>query len=398
MHIVTARAGGQTILVGRPDGSSLATLCRDLVELFARAREAGAATWLIRPERSASEVMLTLSARGAVAFEPSRARRAWLAARWHCADRLHRLAAGAGSASAAFWFELYRELRRHVGNQRLPFPLRTRLRGRAERWLRHASHDSDAHASSTTGARPVQEGVGVELPAASAERLRAEAARRGISFARPVVALEVRVPPERLRDALSALVADGHTIVRIGDPSMGPLGYSWSHPDGHPAVIDLTQGEAGDAGLDVYVLLHSAFVICGSADLQAVSCLAAAPCLLLGAVDPVASYPPRTDGLFTLKTAVELDTGRLLTAREMLTERYLTRVGDFGHRANTAAEVLGAVEEMRQALAHGWTDSEGQRAFRTDVAASAARRAAERGHAPALVGGGRLARVQADRR
>jgi roadblock/LC7 domain-containing protein len=71
----------------------------------------------------------------------------------------------------------------------------------------------------------------------------------------------------------------------------------------------------------------------------------------------------------------------------MLTERYLTRVGDFGHRANTAAEILGAVDEMRQALAHGWTESEGQRSFRTDVAACAA-----------LVGGGRLARVQADRR
>lgn len=402
MRIVTARAGGHTVLIGRPDGSSLATLCFDLVELFARARDAGAATWLLRPERSVSEVILAMSARGVRTFAPSWPRRAWLAARWHGADRLHGLAARTRSAASAFWFELHRELRRHVGDQRLPFPLRTHLRALAEGALHRA--ERHARANPAPMARVAENGTGVDLPAACAEQLRAEAARRGISFDRPVVALEVLVSPERLRDGVAALVAEGYTVVRIGDPSMGALGYTGAHPDGRAAVIDLTQDQTADAGLDLYVTLNCAFLICGSADLQAMSYLAAVPCLRLGALDPVASYPLRADGLFTLVTPVELDSGRVLSVREMLSERYLTRIRDFGHRANTAAEIREAIEEMRQALAGGATESEGQQSFRTSVAecAARARGGTEQGAAPsdatAFAGKGRLARVQADRR
>ena len=40
--------------------------------------------------------------------------------------------------AAQFWLEIYRELRRHIGDERLPYPWRVRLRAIADRCLARA--------------------------------------------------------------------------------------------------------------------------------------------------------------------------------------------------------------------------------------------------------------------
>jgi len=402
-----ARVGGQAVLVGRPAGTSIRELCLDIAELFDRARREDAAAWLLSPRAGVNETLLALRPRDGRRVEPADAARAWLLTRWRVTEALSRMAARATAAAATFWLEMYRELRRHIGDERLPYPLRTRLRGIAERCFRRSREAAFRPDARSEASRCLPAGAGAELPSHVTERLASHAARLGVAFDHPVVALEVCGAPELFHDAVLALVADGHTVVRIGDPRMGPLGYSASHANGRPAVIDLAAAAGrdpaiSDPGIDVFILLKARFVVCGSPGMQAMACLTSTPCLLIGAIDPVASYPARGDGLFTLKAAVERDTGRVVPVDELLTERYIAHLDDFAHRANAATEVTAAVREMYEGVAHGWTDSAGQLRFRSRVAGYAAGRAGASVDggaidAMAAAGQGRLARVQADR-
>ncbi len=404
MRMMHARVGGQTVLVGRPAGTSIREVCLDIVELFDRARKEDAAAWLLPVRTEVNQALLALRARDGRRVEPAHAARTWLLTRWRIAEVLHRTAARTTAATATFWLEMYRELRRHVGDERLPYPLRTRLRSLADRCFRRSRPAAAGSDARSPVRRCPPASVPMELPPGVAERLGSDAARLGVSFDRPVVALEVCAAPDLFRDAVLVLVSEGYTVVRIGDPRMGPLGYSVSHADGRPAVIDLAPAAgrdpgSPDPGIDVFILLNARFAVCGSPDMQAMACLTSTPCLLVGAIDPVASYPVPADGLFTLKPAVELETGRPVPVDELLAERYIAHLDDFAHRANAAAEVVAAVREMHEGMTHGWTDSAGQRRFRSRVAeyVAGAGRDDRAQDALALAGHGRLARVQADR-
>jgi hypothetical protein len=371
--IVSARVSGQPVLVGRPAASSLHTLCRDLAELFEHARRAHAVPWALSPADAADgslrDLALALRARGVPPVSPSALERAWLGARWQAAESWGRVTAWRRSTSAGVWLELYRELRRHIGDERLPYPWRTRLRRIADGCFRRSRTAAGSAPSPVVPSPPAGAETGAELVPDAVERVREVAVAAGMTPGRSVAAIEAGTRPELLHDAVAWLRAQGYCIVPIG--------------------------EAGT--LDAYVVLHARLVVCCSDGVQALAGLADTPCLLVGAVDPVASYPERAGGLVLLKPAVALDTGRAVTLDERLGEPYLAHLDAFAHRANTSAEILDAVRELHDGVTGGATESVAQARVRTKVAE---RLAAQAGRMPeeaaAFARAGRLARVQAE--
>ncbi len=405
MTVVTSRRHGRPIVAGCPDGSTDGALSLDLAELFARAARASATACVIRPAQPINEALFALEGRddGPVQrAEPN----AWLRARWAAASAVSKLDVGTASAAARFWLEIHRELRRHIGDQRLPYALRTRLRRLADRALGRSTDAAERGAAPPWPRRLLREPVDASLPAALADRARAQALAHGVPLDARLVIVNVRARPSLLDAAVDALTADGLVVVRLSDPAMGAFADAETEPpvgpNGRPAVIDLTMAPGRSPALDVFLMLRAVFVVCDSADVQQTCYATNTPCLRLGADDPVAAYPIRADGLFTLASVVELDTGRALQADELLSETYLRRPDRFAHRPNTAAEILAAVREMQSGVTHGWTESDGQARFRTRVVDAATQLATRVPHLrtsgpdDGFIGAGRLARVQAD--
>jgi hypothetical protein len=152
-----------------------------------------------------------------------------------------------------------------------------------------------------------------------------------------------------------------------------------------------------------YLLQTSAFVICRSPELQRAAFEAHTPSLRLDAHDPFTAYPIRADGVFTLATAIDLDTGRTLPIDELLTERYFRNTRHCGYRGSSATVIAAAVAEMIDGVRSGWTDSAAQARFRRTVTDAGSALGARIRHvvewdaAGGFVGDGRLARVQAER-
>jgi hypothetical protein len=115
----------------------------------------------------------------------------------------------------------------------------------------------------------------------------------------------------------------------------------------------------------------------------------------------------RPNGLFTLKTPVDLDTGELLGPGAFLGERYYRNLRNYGFRNTPATEILAAVREMHESQREGWRETEAQTRFRTRATEAATtlaslRRvqkdpACDRGADHGFLGDGRLAGVQAER-
>lgn len=136
--------------------------------------------------------------------------------------------------------------------------------------------------------------------------------------------------------------------------------------------------------------------------MQQLAYLTGTPTLRVNARDPFSAYPVRSDGLFTLTRAVDLDTGQVLTLDERLLVSYFQRQRNIGHALNAAPEVLAAVEEMHHGVVDGWSDSPGQASVRTAVTLEAGTEGARAQLGPwradaGFLGDGRLARVQAER-
>jgi hypothetical protein len=125
--------------------------------------------------------------------------------------------------------------------------------------------------------------------------------------------------------------------------------------------------------------------------------------LVVNVADPFGAYPIRANGLFMLKTPIDLDTGRVLAIDDLLTERYFQNLRNYGYRENTAGELTAAIEEMHAGLQNGWSDTTSQARFRSRVVdtgtalAAAVPHVAEWGPDEGFIGDGRLARVQAER-
>jgi putative glycosyltransferase (TIGR04372 family) len=334
----------------------------------------------------ASQAVPVIRSRGLAAFPC--ALRWWLESARTAARE--RVAAGTQS----FWHELYIELRRRAGKDKLPMPVREPLRRTAQRAFARAGAVSTA-AVPAFQRRLLREPVPVQLPASRRAEAQAAAVAAGIPPGTQLAALEVRTRTAPFAAALRFLHANGYSVVRIGDTAAGPIR--------HDGVVDLSRAAACTPLLELFVMLESTFVVCESADMQRLAYLTNTPCLLLNATDAVASYPVRGNGLFTLRTAVDLDTGALLGPGDLLSERYYRNVRNYGFRTTSAPELLAAVSEMHDGVRRGWQETEAQAQFRTRATKAGielARRLeqiARWGTDGGFLGDGRLAAVQAER-
>jgi len=287
------------------------------------------------------------------------------------APRLH-------AAAAAFWREWYRELRRHAGNERLPYAIRVDLRGAADRALGRAEGEERRAVVPHWNRRAMETAPPVRLSPADEERARQRASELGMRLDRPMAAVEAGHRADLFADAARLLASEGYEIVPLGDPRFPPV-------------------------VARYLLQASAFVVCRSAELQQAACVAGTPSLRLDARDPFTAYPVRGNGVFTLATVVDLDTGRRLAIPELLTEEYFRNTRNYGYRAARASETAAAVAEMIEGVRDGWRDSPAQGRFRRAVADAGTtigprvRHVIEWDGAGGFVGAGRLARVQAER-
>jgi len=388
---IVANTVGGPVLVSRPDQSSVGRVSVDILKtlLLARRRH-GTAHFLGRPD-PATDALLSLTTDDIPVGHAGGITGAWLRARWRVATVARLGADRFADASASFWHELYREIRRHAGDERLPSPLRSQLRATAQRSLARSA--AAGRRAAPFPRRLLRDRVKTFLPASLLEEATRRAGALGIRAGAPVVAFEVRTRPEAAAEAIRFLVSEGYTVVRIGETSSGALHL--------PGVIELASSADSSPLLDLFVLLSSRFLVCGSIDLQHVAYLTNTPSLTLNASDPFSAYPIREDGLYTLRTVVDLDTGRLLTADDLLSDSYFRNLRNCGYRDNTPGEMLEAVREMHEGVTHGWSERESQAQFRKrvgDAGAVLARSVplvAEWGPDEGFIGDGRLARFQA---
>lgn len=171
---------------------------------------------------------------------------------------------------------------------------------------------------------------------------------------------------------------------------------------GGEGVIDVPPARRA-AALDGYLVGTSTFVICSDPALQRDAEARHVPVLRLDAREPFSGYPIRPNGVFTLATPVDLESGRRLDLRELLVPAYLRNRRHYGYQPTGAADLTAAIVEMVDAATSGWREDETQARFRDAVAAAGIALSAdvpemiEWDVAAGFVGAGRLARVQAER-
>lgn len=275
------------------------------------------------------------------------------------------------ASTASFWREIYRELRRHAGDERLPFDLRTRLRTGAQRAFERSQHDGPQSRFPRTLLRTR---AALQLPESQTQHARAAVEALGVRPGQPIVAADVRGRDEAFHEAVGLLESRGYAVVRL------------------PC----------DSALDAYLLVSCAFLICDNPGAQCAAYVTNTPTLTVNATNAFASYPVREHGLYLLKRAIDLDTGRVLHPREFLTEDYYRNLRNIGYRDNTSAQIREAVREMLDGLTHGWHDTTSQAKYRAAVVAAGeslaprVRHVAKWAPVNGFIGDGRLARVQAE--
>ncbi len=299
------------------------------------------------------------------------------------------------AGAASFWRECYRELRRHAGDDRLPHGVRASLRQAADKAFVRSAREEARAVVPRVSRLALRNTERIRLAPGEAKAAAEAASACGISLDRPMVAVEPGRRADLLTPALELLADEGYQIVRIGNVAAGRLRNT--------AVIDATVAAASLPSLVTQVLLTSRFLICGSAEMQQQACLTHTPSLRLDARDPFTAFPIRPDGLFTLATVIDLDTGRELAIPQLLAEPYFRNARNCGYHATGAGDILAAVREMRDGLRDGWRESDVQVRVRRAVAeagvalGSRVRHIIEWDAAGGYVGDGRLARVQAER-
>lgn len=382
------------MIVARPDAADLGAGSVEALVTFARAKQTGAAVYLLPSDGAAGDVFAALESDDVPPFSLGALGRAMCALRWraaHVGTAAHRRIV---DARRELWREWFLELRRHAGDHRLPYALRQRLRASAHR----AFDRADDHSTPRIERLPrrlLSERVRLRLSESMLQQARQAASDRGISLDQPIVAVEVASHPDALRPALDFLVASGYHMVRIGG--------GWQEPLEHPAVIEGTRGPELNPLLDLFIVSAARFVICGSSSVQHLADLVDTPSLRLNAVDAYEAYPIRDASAYLLRTAIDLDTGRVVPHPEWLTEGYFRNLRNIGYRENTAEEVEAAVREMHEAAQPGWVEAESQRRFRAAVESHGAELVERVGSMTAwgpddgFIGQGRLARVQAER-
>jgi hypothetical protein len=288
------------------------------------------------------------------------------------------------------WLEWHRELRRHAGDARLPSDLRIRLRERARKALERSGA---AAAPAPLARQALRDLARPPFPQTLLDEAAAVAAAAGVPRDRPVVIVETGRRPDLFTAAVDMLIARGFCVVRIGETTdaIGPAG-----------VLDLTAAARPAGPLELGAALAARLVVCEAPEIQQLTWLTRTPSLRLNARDPFSAYPIRADSLFSLATAVDLDTGATLGPAALMSEAYLRNRRNYGFRPNRAAEVLTAVEELIERAAGSVADSAEQASFRKRVADAGISMApripfvAQWGPDEGFIGDGRLARWQAE--
>lgn len=389
---VEATADGRPVLLVRPDPSP-GQGSVDLLCTLARARARAAGACFLAPSADPESLAGAVAGADVPLIRPGGWHKAWFESRWRASAAADRARARCRAAAASGFHELYRELRRHAGDQRVPAALRRRLRDAG-----HRSYDRSLALRVTQAPYPrrlLRAASTIAWSPAMLEHARAAVAAAGVPAGAPVVAFEVRTRPDVAKAAIRDLVTDGYAVVRIGDPGVGPLRQ--------PGLIDLTAGTVSSLRAELFVLARARFAIIGSLARQQLAYLTNTPALTIDAADPFMPYPIRSNGLLLLATAVDLDSGRELAIDEWLTEAYFRNRRSVGYRGVSTAELLAAIREMQHGVAHGWADTDAQRGFRIRVVEAGRALApvvpavAEWGPDGDFIGDGRLARVQAER-
>jgi putative glycosyltransferase (TIGR04372 family) len=368
-------------------------LSTDILETLARARGEGAAACVLAPRVVTHPALLALTTDDVPLFHPRPLSGAWLRTRLGAADMAARVAGRCESVSRGVWRELYRELRRHAGDERLPQRLRRRLREMGQVAIARAAQVPVGE-HGPFPRRLLRKPFAMRLPADWVDRARDAAARAGVPRHARLVAFDVSCRREMIADAIDFLVEQGYAIVHTGasvETRRRPRG-----------VVDVSSSP--DAALiALFVLLTCEFLVCTGVEAQHVAYLTNTATLTINSTDAFSAYPIRAGGLYALKTAIDLDSGRMLGPRDMLGEPYYRNLRNHGFRDNTAFEVLDAVREMHESRHGRSSESDAQAAFRARVVEAGAALAPSVRHVAAwgpdegFIGDGRLIRVQADR-
>lgn len=391
MLVIPAFHQGQRVLVTRLGEGTAGALSAALLALFARARSERAAVCLLAPAGFSTDA--PWSAIGAADVPRVEARGlqgAFWRARWNVAAAVSRAAATRATASAAFHLELHKELRRHAGDERLPYPLRSTLREWAQRAVARAAEGDLSEPQATYTRLALRRSVRTSLRPDVAAHVASQLSTLGLDDANLVTV--DRAVSASAADALGVLVAKGYRLSRVG------TGPAVALP--HPAVVDVPASHPGSL-IHVGVLLASRFCIAASPDTQRLAYLTNTPCLAIDTTDPIEQYPVRGDGLYLMATPVSLESGHVLPLTAALADAVLRRRERIGWRPAPAPDVAAAVREMENGVARGWTETAAQGQWRTRLEAvlHAGGRPIASGVAgpPPFVGDGRLAQVQAER-
>jgi hypothetical protein len=364
---IDATAGGRPVLVMRPDADP----GRGSVEMLAtlaRARARAAAACFVPPPGDAGELVALAASRDV----PLVGAHGWLRARWTLADRARRARTRWRKAVASGLQETYRELRRQAGNERLPAEFRRRLRESA-----HRAYDRSVASMPTAVPYPrrlLRQPSAFTLPAAALDAARAEAAALGFEAGSPSVLLEGGLRPDLAAATRQLLARRGYRVIEPPAPSLR---------------------------LRLFLLCASRFVVGTSRHVQQLAYLTNTPTLTVNATDVFAAYPVRADGIFLLRTPIDLETGQVMSIASLLRERHARNERQVGFREHAMEELTGAVEEMVEGVEHGWQDSASQARFRERAVAAGVALAplvpsvAAVGPDDGFLGDGRLARVQA---
>jgi hypothetical protein len=365
--------GGNRTLVAQPDGSEQGRMSVDMLTALARARRTQAAACFLRPPVLRNEALFELTTTDVPRVRPSglsSARAEWC---WQMAEWRDRIRMRAATASSSFSLEWYRELRRQASDERLPIDLRGKLREGAHRWYDRAERGSSAAPRFARAA--LRDPIAVQLPG-------------DLQHAAEQAAIEAGVPT-----GASCVAVDVHDAAEVTGPALDWLatrGFS-------PFVL------GGDPLVDVFVLLTCRFLICDASDAQRTAYLTNTPTLTINATDAYTFYPVRADGIYVVKTAIDLDSGDSLSPRDLLGEAFYRNQRNCGFRNASAADVSAAVEEMVDGLERGWSETAAQARYR-ELAIQAGtamtprvRHLAKWGPVDGFIGDGRIARVQAER-
>lgn len=388
---IATRVAGRPVIVWRPDAADASTWSVQALAAFARAKQTGAAVCLLPADGALPDAVAALTSDDVPLLSAGAVGRAVCALRWRAACVAAATRRRISRARGHVWQEWFVELRRHAGDRRLPYALRQRLRASAHRAFERAGAD-DAPIERLPR-RLLANRVRLRLSDSMLAQARQAALDRGIRLDQPIVALEVTSDPDALRPALDFLASSGYQVVRLAD--------SWEGGLEHPAVLVSVAGP--DPLLDLFVVSVARFVICGSPSVQRMADLVDTPSLRLNAADPYEAYPVRPASTYMLRTAIDLESGRVVPHAEWLTEGYFRNRRNIGYRNGTADDIASAVREMHAAAQPGWFEAESQTRFRAAVeshgAALADRIEQVTAYGPdhGFIGHGRLARVQADR-